>query len=143
MCFCSEECLSEALSTYHAFECGLLHHLVSSEELSAMALLVLRVVVRARHWLSQPDGDADYAAVHRQVANSEARPLGDLLKRTATALFLGRGLRAAGFEGAGEQVDAALLRHLQSCSCNAYEISEHVEVAAKKVGKIQNIQYIA
>lgn len=124
--------MSEALSTYHAFECGLLHHLVSSEDLSVMALLVLRVVVRARRWLTQPDGDAAYAAVHRQVANSEARPQGDLLKRTATALFLGRGLRKAGFEG-GPEVEAALLRHLQSCSCNAYDISEHVETVGQKV----------
>jgi hypothetical protein len=90
--------------------------------------------VRARRWLGEPDGDADYAAVHRQVANSDARPLGDLLKRTATALFLGRGLRQAGFEG-GELVETALLTHLQSCSCNAYEISEHVQAAGKQVSK--------
>jgi len=139
VCFCSEECLSAALTNYHKFECPLLHHFVSSNELSAMALLVVRVVVRGGAHLAAPERDPHLARVHQQVTNSEARPLGDLLKRTATALFLAKGLSQAGFSGEGRQVETALLHHLQSCSCNAYEISEHAE----EIGQVINSRRIA
>ncbi|KAK7870404.1 hypothetical protein R5R35_003740 [Gryllus longicercus] len=66
-----------------------------------------------------------YSSVLGQIANSECRPPGDFLKRTATAVFLARCLRDAVASPEQErQLAAAILRHLQSCSCNAYQISE-------------------
>ncbi|XP_059491004.1 SET and MYND domain-containing protein 4-like [Neocloeon triangulifer] len=129
--FCSTDCMAEALSSYHGYECCFLHHFATSHELSSMALLVMRVVVRARDHLLDPLADPCFAPVHQQVSNSGARPVGDLVKRTATALFLAQGLRDGGLVADNRLVEAALLRHLQSCSCNAYEISEYVDSAVK------------
>ncbi|CAB3374725.1 Hypothetical predicted protein [Cloeon dipterum] len=134
VCFCSRECMSEALASYHGFECSLLHHVAGSGELSSMALLVMRVVLRAREHLARPPDDATFARVHQQVGNSDARPVGDLVKRTAAALFLAQGLRDAGLTAQGCLLEVAMLRHLQSCSCNAYEISETVQPALQTSG---------
>ncbi len=76
-----------------------------------------------------------------KVTHEEDRNPGDAFKRTATALYLTHHLRLAGFFKSVElkndgdnfylnpEVEAVvylMLRHLQSCSCNAYEIAELV-----------------
>lgn len=81
-----------------------------------------------------------YGPVFAQVTHSESRTPADLLKRSLTAAFLTACLEASlGVDAAdGRDVDgpatlseeqavlltAAFLHHLQSCSCNAYQISE-------------------
>jgi hypothetical protein len=94
-----------------------------------MALLVLRIVARAGlDSLSQPKSDYFYNKAYLQEANTPKRPVGDLIKRTMTAIFLEKCLERTGFCTPVHcvLVAAALLRHSQSCSCNAYEITEYV-----------------
>lgn len=67
-----------------------------------------------------------------------ARPTGDHLKRGVTGLILARCLQLSGWfpphlaDCPADQPEflkmaALLVRHIQSCSCNAYEISEFVK----------------
>ena len=73
----------------------------------------------------------DYLPTFSLVSNSSKRSFGDLFKRSLSAVYISLSLKAAGFFGTKsvEQKDllwvsSLALRHLQSSSCNAYEISE-------------------
>ena len=137
--FCSETCRSEALQLYHAIECPVLDLLIDPN-LGRMALLVFRLLARAGATvLEQEQEPADpaadstaaydslsYPAVHSQVTNTADRPMGDVIKRCAVALYLTACLERAGAvrQSGTLQTAALALRHLQSCSCNAYEITE-------------------
>ena len=83
------------------------------------------------------------------VTNEGSREAGELFKRCFVAFFLVEHLRAAGFwdnsppechsppdffqrEEVLSVVELAL-RHLQSCSCNAYEIGEMIEVCVQQL----------
>jgi hypothetical protein len=72
----------------------------------------------------------DYASVYGQVTNSSSRTPADLLKRTTSAFFLMRCFRHVSPETVNEvEMTTTLLRHLQSCSCNAYEVTEQLVTA--------------
>uniref|UniRef100_A0A2P2I4E0 SET and MYND domain-containing protein DDB_G0284059-like n=1 Tax=Hirondellea gigas TaxID=1518452 RepID=A0A2P2I4E0_9CRUS len=72
----------------------------------------------------------DYLTTLYLVTNASKRSFGDHFKRALSAVYISQCLAAAGFFGSNPGADdikfAATLavRHLQSCSCNAYEISE-------------------
>ncbi|KAE8736990.1 hypothetical protein FOCC_FOCC017550, partial [Frankliniella occidentalis] len=71
-----------------------------------------------------------YGPVFAQVTHSEARTPADLLKRAVTSAYLTCCLEAVLPDGVlpedeAQLLTAAFLRHLQSCSCNAYQVSEH------------------
>lgn len=69
----------------------------------------------------------DYASVYGQVTNSHRRSAADMLKRATTAFFLMRCLRHVAQEMVNElEMTTFLLRHLQSCSCNAYQVTEQI-----------------
>lgn len=137
--FCSEECRDEAWSLYHRLECSILNHILHSTELSRMAWLVYRTVAKAM--ISRKDFYSlkpsfgtpipflsdDYATVWGQVTHSISRSPADLLKRTTSAIFLASLLHhVAPGETDTVAVSTVMLRHLQSCSCNAYQITEQV-----------------
>ena len=75
---------------------------------------------------------------HFQVTHEEQRDPGDAFKRAVIGFYLAHHLRLAGFFSAAETFEFSvkntslvtvvtlILRHLQSCSCNAYEIDEFV-----------------
>ena len=137
--FCSESCRSEALQLYHAAECPVLDLLIDPN-LGRMSLLVFRLLARAGSTVLEQDQDQDdsctdpaaaydslsYPAVYSQVPNTADRPMGDIIKRCAVALYLTACLERAGtvMEPGRLRAAALALRHLQSCSCNAYEITE-------------------
>ncbi|XP_018009669.1 SET and MYND domain-containing protein DDB_G0284059 [Hyalella azteca] len=73
----------------------------------------------------------DYLATFNLVTNSSKRTFGDLFKRALSAAYLTHCLLTAGFFAPTKPTEEELqftatlaLRHLQSSSCNAYEISE-------------------
>jgi hypothetical protein len=69
----------------------------------------------------------DYASVYGQVTNSSSRTPADLLKRTTSAFFLMRCFRHVSPETVKDvEMTTMLLRHLQSCSCNAYQVTEQL-----------------
>ena len=75
---------------------------------------------------------------HFQVTHEEQRDPGDAFKRAVIGFYLAHHLRLAGFFSVAETFEFSvkntslvtvvtlILRHLQSCSCNAYEIDEFV-----------------
>ncbi|KAF4533513.1 hypothetical protein B566_EDAN000998 [Ephemera danica] len=132
VCFCDAACRDASWSEFHRWECGILEHFVYSKELSTMALLVLRVITRAGLiTLSEAHfSDDAYSNVFLQQTNDSQRPVTDMLKRTLTAVFLEKCLETTGFCSSiqGTLVASMLLRHLQSCSCNAYEITENLDI---------------
>nr|CAD7416111.1 unnamed protein product [Timema poppensis] len=68
-----------------------------------------------------------YVSVYNQVTNTDRRTASDLLKRTVTACFLLRCLQSVVGDNKDEiLVGSRLLTHLQSCACNAYQISEQI-----------------
>jgi Proteins containing SET domain len=71
----------------------------------------------------------DYASVYGQVTNSSSRTPADLLKRATTALFLMRCFQHVSLERFDDvEMTKILLRHLQSCSCNAYQVTEQLVI---------------
>merc|ERR1719348_1763668 len=78
--------------------------------------------------------DNDYMSVYKQETNMNERPVGDHLKRCVTGLILARCLQISKWfpedlrnSLSSEKVIAMssiLVKHIQSCSCNAYEINE-------------------
>lgn len=70
---------------------------------------------------------SDYASVYGQVTNSCSRTPADLLKRATSAFFLMRCLSHTAPNIFDEiEMTTTLLRHFQSCSCNAYQITEQI-----------------
>nr|CAD7453148.1 unnamed protein product [Timema tahoe] len=68
-----------------------------------------------------------YSSVYHQVTNTNRRSASDLFKRTVTACFLLRCLQSVVGDSKDEMlVGSRLLTHLQSCACNAYQISEQI-----------------
>jgi len=81
----------------------------------------------------------DYASVYGQVTNSSFRTPADLLKRATTALFLMRCFRHVSTETVDEvEMTTILLRHLQSCSCNAYQVTEQLVIGGDVRNAIEN-----
>jgi len=78
--------------------------------------------------------EGDYLSAYHQIDNAGERPTGDHLKRGFTALLLARCLQLSEWFPQDLRTDlvseefiyiaSLLLKHIQSCSCNAYEISE-------------------
>ncbi|KAK7082422.1 hypothetical protein SK128_013921 [Halocaridina rubra] len=73
----------------------------------------------------------DYKTILHMASNSSKRTFGDIFKRAITAYFVTQCLKVSGYFGTPENtqedelfVASLVLRHLQSSSCNAYEISE-------------------
>lgn len=75
----------------------------------------------------------NYLSTFYLVSNSSKRTFGDLFKRSLSAVYITHLLMISGFFGSlqhppnleDQQFVATLaMRHMQSCSCNAYEISE-------------------
>jgi len=76
-----------------------------------------------------PFSSNDYASVYGQVTNSSFRTPADLLKRATSALFLMRCFQYVSTETVNEvEMTTTLLRHLQSCSCNAYQVTEQLVI---------------
>jgi len=81
----------------------------------------------------------DYASVYGQVTNSSFRTPADLLKRVTSALFLLRCFRHISKERVNElEMTTILLRHIQSCSCNAYQITEQLVTDGDVRNTIEN-----
>ena len=91
----------------------------------------------------------DYLSVYLQESNEHLRDVGDTFRRCVTALYLAQYLRLAHFFPKKEDIKklgafftssnedlikicSVIVRHIQSCSCNAYEINELIE--SKKLG---------
>lgn len=149
--YCSETCKSFNYDLFHWAECGLLERLLD-QDIGRLALLVYRLVVKTgldtcletlKADLTKMEKDAvydscDYRAAFLQVTHEELRDPGDLFKRSAIALYLVHHLRLGGFfpdqdakffRADNEKmvgVAQIIVGHLQSCSCNAYEIGELV-----------------
>jgi len=144
--FCRVECLGISYHETHKYEGGLLH-IVDSPDIGRMATLAYRIVSKAGYERvtgaelesCEPsytglDTLADYAGVFRQADNLSARSIADHLKRTVTALLLTRCLQLSGWFPEHLQSDlvsqeviqvaAIVAKHIQACSCNAYEINE-------------------
>ena len=141
--FCSVDC-QDANRTHWA-ECGQLD-LLQDEELGRMALMVYRILITAGldklmevskgQKSKNPTYDSeDYCSVFDQVTNEEFREPGDLFKRNFMAFYLVNRLRIIGFlpdqkpffqpeNSEAVTLIGLAIRHLQSCSCNAYEIGE-------------------
>lgn len=151
--FCSQTCLETCFNKTHRWECGVLE-LIDNEEIGRMATLAYRVVSLTgyeylrgnRETLDSTPGsytDGDYPSVYHQIDNMEKRPTGDHLKRCFTALLLARCLQLSCWfpEGLREDVlseeflfiASVLVKHIQSCACNAYEINEFVKKGASMI----------
>lgn len=89
----------------------------------------------------------DYKTILHLTANSNKRTFGDLFKRSITAVYMVHCLKISGFFGQEEVkeedmmfVASLLLRHLQSASCNAYEIGElHVGPEGMLTAKVEEV----
>ena len=80
------------------------------------------------------------------MTHEELRDPGDAFKRSCIAIYMTHHLNLAGFfpkyetpffdvkNGNVVTIITLVLRHLQSCSCNAYEINEFVHFANREVG---------
>ncbi|XP_046406164.1 SET and MYND domain-containing protein 4-like [Ischnura elegans] len=149
VCYCGKTCRDHSWNSYHKYECSILNHFYESNELSGMAQLAYRTIIAAglEALSSPPEGpvtpspaspflSTDYQSVYWQESHSSDRTADDLLKKSLMCAFLLRCLQKSGFlartspgETVGPREDeilvgSALLRHLQSCACNAYEITE-------------------
>ena len=145
--FCSSECFKRADHRFHWADCGLLQHLQGDQELGSMALLAFRILIRAGYEkiaeaISRDEKEVEkgarydsteYACVFAQETNIRGREHGEMFRRCVTALYLTHFLRQTGeffpkVTSSEEEEDRisseALVRHLLSCSCNAYEVSE-------------------
>ena len=88
---------------------------------------------------------SDYLSVYLQESNEHLRDVGDTFRRCVTALYLVQFLRLAHFFPNEDhyakwgsfflssnedliQICTVIVRHIQACSCNAYEINELVVV---------------
>ena len=80
---------------------------------------------------------SDYAPVFLQVDHIQDRDPGDTFRRILTSFFIIQFLRLAGYfpDSKSEQffiesnevlldISCVIVHHLQSCSCNAYEVNE-------------------
>jgi len=141
--FCDETCYNEAFQKSHRWECNVLE-IIDNDDIGRMATIAYRTVSKAGYEFLTSMGDqlgsipptyqpGDYHSVYHQIDNMDKRPTGDHLKRGFTALLLARCLQLSGWfpksDGYTEEfVFAAslLMRHIQACACNAYEINEFV-----------------
>jgi len=145
--FCSADCRSQGYLDYHRWECPIIEY-VDNDEIGKMALLAYRVVAftgfDALSSLKEKlDSTAstytagDYLSVFEQVPNTHKRSPGDLLKRSVMGILLTRCLQLTDWFPPHLRSDIELpevlrineliVRHIQSCSCNAYEINEYVK----------------
>lgn len=119
-----------------------------------MATLAYRIVAQTgyNYLSSQADQfesmeptykENDYISVFKQEDNMSVRPIGDHLKRCVTGLILTRCLQISGWfpedlrnDLSAEKVITIaniIVRHIQSCSCNAYEINEFIRKGSSMV----------
>merc|ERR1719483_1635459 len=150
--FCSTECLSVGYYSSHRWECSVLEY-IDSEDIGRMATLAYRIVSLAGFTLlsgldtgstkESTYTENDYLSVYNQEGNIDLRPVGDHLKRCVTGLILARCLQISGWfpqelskDLESEEVlkiTNILVMHIQSCSCNAYEVNEFVKKGSSMV----------
>ncbi|KAF0297234.1 SET and MYND domain-containing protein 4 [Amphibalanus amphitrite] len=156
--FCSAGCRQAAWNRFHRAECGILEHLRGGG-LTPMALMVARTALtagmaRLRPYLARCDSyditDVDpaavydsleYDAVFDQVPNSAFRSILDAIRRGTLAIYLLRCLLLTELAAPPAELDerqqlqlaALLLRHLESCACNGFQLSELVP--AEELGR--------
>lgn len=150
--FCSSKCRTQATSTYHAFECGVLDVFIGSG-MSMLSWLAVRMLtqrggsadfLRWRQTLESTSTDVSndaeaeaYRRVYGLVTLETSRSPAEFFDRTVVAIFLLKCLRTSGFlPHAGLQdgvlddgevwIGTLLLRHLQLVQFNAHEIQELV-----------------
>jgi len=127
---------------------------VDNSDIGRMATLAYRIVARTGYdFLSnkaeQLDSleasykENDYISVFKQEDNMNVRPIGDHLKRCVTGLILTRCLQISKWFPEHLRNDLSskevltianiLVKHIQSCSCNAYEINEFIKKGCSMV----------
>jgi len=150
--FCCELCLRLGWPL-HQWECPVLEF-TDSKDIGHMATLAYRLVAGQNYnylinnmekFESEEASykDGDYLAAYKQESNMEPRPSGDHLKRCVMGLILARCLQLSGWfpEDQRDRLDskevmtitALLVRHIQSCACNAYEINELVREGSSMI----------
>jgi len=151
--FCNADCYSESYNSTHRWECGVLE-LMDNEEIGKMATIAYRIVAKTGfNYLNEVKetlastkpsyGEGDYPSAYNQIDNAEKRPTGDHLKRSFTALVLARCLQLTHWFPENLRDDATspefiyiaslLLKHIQACSCNAYEINEFIKKGSSMI----------
>jgi len=151
--FCSTPCMATNYLKVHRWECPVLEY-VDNTDIGRMATLAYRIVAQTGYaYLSSQAGqfesmeptykEDDYISVFKQEANIDIRPIGDHLKRCVTGLILTRCLQISEWfpedlrNDLGSEkvisIAAIIVRHIQSGSCNAYEINEFIRKGSSMV----------
>eukprot|EP00092_Neocalanus_flemingeri_P009559 GFUD01010288.1.p1 GENE.GFUD01010288.1~~GFUD01010288.1.p1 ORF type:complete len:573 (+),score=99.99 GFUD01010288.1:78-1796(+) len=151
--FCSTECMKTSYLNVHRWECPVLQY-VDNNDIGRMATLAYRIVARTgyNYLSSQAEQfesmeptytENDYISVFKQEDNMGVRPIGDHLKRCVTGLILTRCLQISEWfpENLRNDLNSKevlvianiIVRHIQSCSCNAYEINEFIRKGSSMV----------
>merc|ERR1712013_703539 len=151
--YCSSGCMLKNYQEVHRWECSVLEYM-DNPDIGRMATLAYRVVAQTGYNYLSTHGDQlesmeptykenDYISVFKQEDNRDVRPIGDHLKRCVTGLILTRCLQISGWFpedlrnnlGAEKVIAIAsiLVRHIQSGSCNAYEINEFIRKGSSMV----------
>nr|XP_018910791.1 PREDICTED: SET and MYND domain-containing protein 4 [Bemisia tabaci] len=140
--FCSVDCMEEASSSYHRFECKYLDLMIGAG-MSILCFIALRIItqqkldffLRVKDKLKDPKS-CDYAQLYNLVTHSDKRSSEDLFQRTLMSLFLLHILKKSGYFGLEatsftEKLSATevfigslIIRHLQLLQFNAHEIYE-------------------
>lgn len=151
--FCSKTCRTQALDSYHQYECKVLKQLWASKA-SITCLIAIRLIMQhpleyfikikplleqARDFgESDKNSEANYLSVYDLVRHDSSRTAEDFLHRAHMAVFLFKCLRAAkyfpqlvipyGEKGALTDdetfIGGLILRHLQLLQFNVHEVSE-------------------
>ncbi|XP_055914079.1 SET and MYND domain-containing protein 4 [Eupeodes corollae] len=131
--FCSAQCMGEACSSYHRFECAFMDLFIGSG-MSILCYIALRVFTQARAGVEQGLSVANNL-IENLCAHVESRKADDFLQRSLMAGFLMRCLQKANYFGHRKtegvnptalelKVATALLGLLQVLQFNAHEIYE-------------------
>ncbi len=153
--YCDKSCFERSEHDSWYGSC-LISCLPQDAELSQTSLLALRIVLKAgletiasTVKVDKPIYDSkDYSSVFCQITHEENRSCGDNFRRLMTAIYFAMVLYSLNFFPEASEIvtesltrnqadivatSIALVRHLQSCSCNAYEISELVNNDKERV----------
>ncbi|XP_061391041.1 SET and MYND domain-containing protein 4 [Musca vetustissima] len=134
MAFCSTQCMNEACSTYHRYECQFMDLYIGSG-MSILCYIALRVFTQAKDIESALKVSAQL--YQNLCTHEDSRQADDLLQRSLMAAFLLRTLQKANYFGRRKtegvnptavelQVATALLGLLEVLQYNAHEIYQTV-----------------